>query len=68
MYTCSVSGNGTNTMLGINDWVFTDYAGVSAMPAGVYPVEDGDGVTKCVTVDANGTITNITTGPCTTNC
>ncbi len=67
LYTCSVAsgcGNGTNTMLGINDFVFTDYAGVNAMPAGVYPVEDGDGDTKCVTVDANGVITNIS-APCT---
>ena len=61
MYTCSVEpgGDGTNTMLGINDWAFENYTGATPVPAGVYPVEDGDGVTKCVTVDANGTITNI---------
>ena len=70
MYTCSVEpgGDGTNTMLGLNDWAFENYTGETPVSAGVYPVEDGDGVTKCVTVDANGTITNITTGPCTTNC
>jgi hypothetical protein len=61
MYTCSVApgGDGTNTMLGINDWAFENYTGETPVSAGVYPVEDGDGVTKCVTVDANGTITNI---------
>jgi len=60
-YTCSVEpgGDGTSTMLGLNDWAFKDYYGNEKVPAGIYPVEDGDGVTKCVTVADNGTITNI---------
>jgi hypothetical protein len=62
LYTCSVAsgcGDGTSTMLGLNDWVFTDSFGISAYPAGDVAVLDGDGVTKCVTIDANGVITNI---------
>ena len=61
MYTCSVEpgGDGTNTMLGINDWAFENYTGETPVSEGIYPVQDGDGITKCVTVDANGTITNI---------
>ena len=62
MYTCSVAsgcGDGTSTALGINDWAFEGYAGVTKVAAGIYPVQDGDGVTKCVTVDGNGIITNI---------
>ena len=68
MYTCSVSGNGTNSMLGLNDWAFENYTGETPVSAGVYPVEDGDGVTKCVTVDANGTITAISAGACSGTC
>lgn len=61
LYTCSVEpgGNGINTMLGLNDWVFTDSFGVNSYPAGDVAVLDGDGSTKCITVDANGVITNI---------
>jgi len=61
LYTCSVEpgGNGINTMLGLNDWVFTDSYGASPYPAGDVAVLDGDGVTKCVTIDTNGVITNI---------
>jgi hypothetical protein len=70
LYTCSVAsgcGDGTNTMLGLNDWVFNDSSGVTSYATNIVApattidvaVLDGDGVTKCVTIDANGVITNI---------
>ena len=76
LYTCSVEpgSNGIYNMLGLNDWVFTDSSGVNSYannivaPATTIDVAvlDGDGSTKCITIDTNGVITNIV--PCAGTC
>lgn len=71
-WTCSVEpgGDGTNTILGVHDWVFLDPNGETSANTTavdiVVPIVDGDGVTKCVTISSDGVITNI--GSCTGTC
>ena len=71
-WTCSVEpgGDGTNTILGLGDWVFLDPNGETSANTTavdiVVPIVDGDGVSKCVTISSDGVITNI--GSCTGTC
>tara|TARA_R110000782_G_scaffold117611_5_gene208055 strand:+ start:51 stop:1040 length:990 start_codon:yes stop_codon:yes gene_type:complete len=71
-WTCSVEpgGDGTNTILGVHDWVFLDPNGETSANTTavdiVVPIVDGDGVSKCVTISSDGVITNI--GSCTGTC
>ena len=44
----------------VNDWAFADSVGVNLKPAGTYLVDNGVGTLQCVTVSANGVITNVT--------
>lgn len=57
------SFDGVSNMLGVNDIIFYNANGTNPVPSGIYPIVDGDGVTKCVTVvnqsTSMSTITNI---------
>jgi hypothetical protein len=72
-WTCSVEpgGDGTNTLLGLGDWVFLDPYGVTSANTTaldiIVPIEDGDSVIKCVTISPDGVITNIL-DPCSGGC
>ena len=49
----------------VNDWAFADSVGVNLKPAGTYLVNSA-GTLQCVTVSANGVVTNVT--PCAGSC
>ena len=65
MYTAHVgNATGVSTSISVNDWAFSDVNGVTQHPAGTFPVFSGG--SKCVTVNADGIVTAVTT--CTGSC
>jgi len=65
MYTAHVgNATGISTSISVNDWAFSDVNGVTQHPAGTFPVFSGG--SKCVTVNADGIVTAVTT--CTGTC
>ena len=65
MYTAHVgNATGISTSISVNDWAFSDVNGVTPHPAGTFPVFAGG--SKCVTVNADGIVTAVTT--CTGTC
>jgi hypothetical protein len=59
MYTAHVyNTTGVSSTISVHDWAFSDADGVTAKPAGTYPVSIG-GVTNCVTVSSDGVVTNV---------
>ena len=65
MYTAHVgNATGVSTTISVNDWAFLDINGVTQHPAGTFPVFAGGA--KCVTVNADGIVTAVTT--CTGTC
>lgn len=65
MYTAHVgNATGVSTTVSVNDWAFSDVNGVTQHPAGTFPVLSGG--LKCVTVNADGIVTAVTT--CTGSC
>ena len=65
MYTAHVgNATGISTTISVNDWAFSDVNGVTQHPAGTFPVFAGGN--KCVTVNADGIVTAVTT--CTGTC
>ena len=66
IYTAHVyNTTGVSSNISVNDWAFSDADGVTAKPAGTYPVSIG-GVINCVTVSSDGVVTGVV--PCVGAC